>query len=112
MQKASTLELLVQTNFNPAGDAVFCDAAWKPDPNSPAGINVFIQMGDNQHCRHLFVSALSPPASTPLQVESFGLLLATKLAEILQLQGPQFCSDFLVLAAANTTDDITMAPGH
>jgi hypothetical protein len=78
VQKASTLELSVQTNFNPAGDAVFCDAAWEPDPNSqpaPAGIGVFIQqMGDNQHCRHLFVSALSPPASTPwLRLSAFFL---------------------------------------
>jgi hypothetical protein len=50
--------------------------------------------------------------STPLQAEAFGLLLATKLAEILQLQGPQFYTDCLVLASAAATDDITMALGH
>uniref|UniRef100_A0ACD5Z4N3 Uncharacterized protein n=1 Tax=Avena sativa TaxID=4498 RepID=A0ACD5Z4N3_AVESA len=115
VRRASTLELSVQSNSNTAGDVVFCDAAWKSGPASqeaPAGIGVFIQTGGVQHCKHLFVSALSPPASTPLQAEAFGLLLATKLAEILQLRGPQFYMDCLVLASAVTTDDITKTPGH
>jgi hypothetical protein len=67
---------------------------------------------DNQHCRHLHVAALSPPASSPLQAEAFGLLLATKLAELLRLQEPQFYTDCLVLASAAATEDITKAPGH
>jgi hypothetical protein len=115
VQQASALQISVRTISDHAGDAVFCDAAWKPDPNSqqaPVGIGIFIQMESNLHCIHLFVSALSPPTSTPLQAEAFGLLLATKLADILQLQGPQFYTDCLVLTSAAASEDITMASEH
>jgi hypothetical protein len=45
----------------------------------------FTYMATNIH-----VSALSPSASSPLQAETFGLLLAMKLADILQVQDPIF----------------------
>lgn len=98
-----------------AGDAIFCDAAWKTDQNAhptPASIGIFIQVESNQHFKRLYVSALSPPASSPLQAEAFGLILATKLAEILQLQEPVFYTDCSVLASAAAASNIMNAPSH
>jgi hypothetical protein len=115
LQHAPPLQHSVQTTSINAGEAVFCDAAWNPDPSpqqARAGIVIFIQMGnDNQHCRNLHVAALSPPASSPLQAEAFGLLFATKLAKFLQLQEPQFYTDCLVLASAAATEDIIKTSG-
>jgi hypothetical protein len=64
-------------------------------------MGVFIQVEYNQHIQQLHVSALSPSASSPLQAETFGLMLATRLAEILKIQDPHFtdCS-MLALAAS------------
>jgi hypothetical protein len=83
------------------GNVIYCDAAWKRktgEDTSRAGLGVIIHMLDNQHLRQLHVSALSPPASSPLQAETFGLLLATKLADLLQIQDPYFYTDSSVLA--------------
>jgi hypothetical protein len=55
---------------------------------------------------------MSPPASSPLQAEMFGFLLATKLANILQLQEPRFYTDNSVLASAAAATNIVPAPGH
>jgi hypothetical protein len=69
-------------------------------------------MKDNQHLKQLHVSALSPPVSTPLQAETYGLLLATRLADILQIQEPHFYSDCLVLTSAARSQTVFDAPGH
>ena len=69
-------------------------------------------MEHNEHCKQLYVSAMSPPALSPLQAETFGLLLATKLAEILQLQDPRFYTDNSVLASASAASDIIATSSH
>ena len=69
-------------------------------------------MQGNQHLKQLHVSALSPPASSPLQAETYGLLLATKLAHLLQVQDPHFYTDCLVLASAAAEPSVFAAPGH
>jgi ribonuclease HI len=101
------------------GNVIYCDAAWERQAGaqsgadkSRAGIGVIIHMQDNQHLQQLHVSALSPPASSPLQAETYGLLLATKLAEILQIQDPYFYTDSLVLASAAASPTVFKAPGH
>jgi hypothetical protein len=66
---------------------------------------------NNQHFKKLYVSALSPPTSSPLQAEAFGLVLATKLAEILQPE-PYFYMDCSILASAAATSNIMSEPGH
>jgi hypothetical protein len=53
--------------------------------SSSAGIGVILQLEDNEHCQQLHVSALSPPVSSPLQAEAYGLLLATKIVDILHI---------------------------
>uniref|UniRef100_N1R525 Uncharacterized protein n=1 Tax=Aegilops tauschii TaxID=37682 RepID=N1R525_AEGTA len=97
----------------PTGDAIFCDASWKTDQNAhptPAGIDIFIEVESNQHFKQLYVSALSPPATSLLEAKAFGLLLATKLAEILQLQEPVFYTDCSVLASTAAASNIMNAP--
>ena len=76
-----------------------------------AGLGVIISMPNNQHLQQLHVSALSPPASSPLQAEAYGLLLATMLADILQVQGPHFYTDCSVLALAARSPTLFTAPG-
>ena len=78
------------------GNAIYCDAAWERHTGaekSIAGLGFIIHIQDNQHLQELHISAISPPASSPLQAETYGLLLATKLADILQVQDPHFYTD-------------------
>ena len=49
--------------------------------HSPASIDVMIQLGGNDHCQQLQVSAMSSPVSSSLQAEAYGLLLATMIAD-------------------------------
>jgi hypothetical protein len=93
-----------------AGTIIFCDAAWT-SATEKTGIGVVINMQDNQHCQQLHVSALAPPASSPLQAEAYGLHLAANLADLLHLQEPLFHTDCSILASAAATDIFT-APGH
>uniref|UniRef100_A0ACD5WTH1 Uncharacterized protein n=1 Tax=Avena sativa TaxID=4498 RepID=A0ACD5WTH1_AVESA len=55
---------------------------------------------------------MSPPASSPLQAETFSLMLATRLAENLNIQNPHFLTDCSVLATAAKMTNIFSAPGH
>jgi hypothetical protein len=98
-----------------AGNAIFSDAAWEKQQDSAtsqAGLGVIIHFKENQHLCQLHVSALSPPASSPLQAEAYGLLLATKLADLLQVQDPRFYTDCSVLASAATATTVFAAQGH
>ena len=115
LQPTQPVTTIVQVTSNFAGEAIFCDAAWKLSEgahSAPAGIGIFIQMENNQHCKHIYISAMSPPASSPLQAEAFGLLLATKLADMLQLQEPRFYTDSSILASAAAASNIIAAPSH
>jgi hypothetical protein len=115
LQQLNSLGPAVQTPSNLVGVTIFCDAAWNLQESAQmaqAGIGVFIKMEHNIHCKHLYISARSPPASSPLQAEAFGLWLATMLAEILQIQEPQFFTDSSILASAAAATNIITAPGH
>jgi hypothetical protein len=97
------------------GQRIFCDAAWTMEENmqsSPAGIGVIIQFEDNEHCKQLHISAMSPPVTSSLQAEAYGLLLATILAGILNIQEPHYYTDCLVLASAATKKSIFKEAGH
>jgi hypothetical protein len=105
----------VQGSDFPAGNAIFSDAAWEKQQDSTtsqAGLGVIIHFQENQHLHQLHVSVLSPPASSPLQAETYGLLLATKLADLLQVQDPHFYTDCSVLASAATATTVFAAQGH
>uniref|UniRef100_A0ACD5WFD3 Uncharacterized protein n=1 Tax=Avena sativa TaxID=4498 RepID=A0ACD5WFD3_AVESA len=98
-----------------AGNTIFCDEAWENTTRtetSQAGLGIVITMRNNHHLKELHVSALSPPASSPLQAETYGLLLATKLAHLLQVHDPHFYTDCLVLALAAREPSVFAAPGH
>lgn len=115
LQQLSSLGPAAQTLSNLTGVAIFCDAAWKLEQGAQtaqAGIGIFIKMEHLTHCNQLYISARSPPAFSPLQAEAFGLLLATKLAEVLQLQEPYFYTDSSILASAAAATNIITAPGH
>jgi hypothetical protein len=108
-------EALIRIPSNLACNSIFCDAAWKLQQghsSAPAGIGIFIQMEHGQHCKHLYVSAMSPTASSALQAEAFGLVLATKIADLLNLQEPHFYTDSSILASAAAATSIVNAPGH
>jgi hypothetical protein len=98
-----------------SGNANFCDAAWEKSARTErtqAGLGVIITIKDNQKLKQLHVLALSPSASSPLQVETYGLLLATRLADILQIQEPHFYSDCLLLTSAARSQTAFDALGH
>jgi hypothetical protein len=108
-------ETMPQVPSGPQEDAIFCDAAWKLEQNTasaPAGIGIFIQMEHNEHCKQMYISAMSPPALSPLQAEAYGLELATKIAEFLKLREPRYYTDSSVLASAAAASNIAEAPGH
>jgi hypothetical protein len=51
------------------GNVIYCNAAWERQAmanKSRAGIGVIIHMQNNQHLQQMHVSALSPPAFSPL----------------------------------------------
>jgi ribonuclease HI len=98
-----------------AGCSIFCDAAWKLDGNAqqaPAGIGIYIQVDNNQHFKQLHIAAMSPPAASPLQAEALALVLATKLATVIQVQEPKYFTDSAILAQAASTKCILSAPSH
>ena len=107
--------VLQQDPFSIAGNVICTDAAWKCGSNqdsAPAGIGIIIQIQDNQHCQQIHIAALSPPAHSPLQAEAYGLLLASKLADLLHIQEPHFFTDCSILKSAASTTSILNAPGH
>ena len=79
---------------------------------SQAGLGIVIIMQGHQHLKQLHVSALSPPASSPLQAEAYGLLLATKLVQLFQVQDPHFYTDCLLLVSAAREQSVFAALGH
>lgn len=94
-----------------AGTIILCDAAWSSSTEK-VGIGVIFNLQDNRHCQQLHISALAPPASSPLQAEAYGLHLAAKMAELLHIQEPFFQTDSSVLASAAAAPDVFNAPGH
>jgi hypothetical protein len=115
LQQLNSSGPVIHTTSNLEGVTIFCDAAWKLQQDArtaQAGIGIFIKTEHIGHCNQLYISARSPPASSPLQAEAFGLLLATKVAEILQLQQPHFYTDSSILATAAAATNIVTAPGH
>lgn len=76
------------------------------------GIGVIIQLEGNQHCQQIHVSATSPPVSSPLEAEAYGLLLAVKLADTLSIQEPNFYTDCSVLASSAASTSIFKEAGH
>ena len=92
-----------------AGSVIFSDAAWELQPgqtSATTGIGIFMQI-DNQHARHIYVSAKSPLVSSALQAEAYGLLLSHKLADLLHIQDPTFYSDASVLVTIAREANIT-----
>ena len=103
----------VQALSDITGRIICRDAAWKMELNkqpTQAGIGVYIKLENNQHCEHIYIAALSPPTISPLQAEAFAFTFATKIADGLRLQQPQFFTDCKVLATALASEDILAAP--
>jgi hypothetical protein len=116
-QTGSTIQVWEpqQDPFNYAGNAICCDAAWKNADNqspTPVGIGIVIQVQESHHCKQIHIAALSRPAHSPLQAEAFGLLLALKVADLFNIQYPQFFTDCSTLELAAKATSILHAPGH
>ena len=71
-----------------------------------------MQLGGDQTCSQLCISAISPPVSSAIQDEAFSLLLATHLAGLLQLQRATFLTDSATLAKATAAQNLHLTPGH
>jgi hypothetical protein len=54
----------------------------------------------------------SPLSSTGGTAEAYGLLLASKVADLLHIQEPHFFTDCSILESAASTTSILSAPGH
>jgi hypothetical protein len=81
---------------------IFSDAAWTPSSDGQlqqAGLGIHIKLC-HHHASSIYVAALSPPVGSPLQAEAYGLLLAVKVAQALQLQDAFFLTDSQVLTSA------------
>jgi hypothetical protein len=100
---------------NISGWIIFSDAAWSPGVDGQpvhAGLGIYMKIGGDRPCSQICISAISPPVSSAIQAEAFGLLLAIKLAYILQIQQATFLTDNATLAKAASTREILHAPGH
>jgi hypothetical protein len=53
--------------------------------DAQAGIGVVIMLPEKSHCSKIHVAAMSPPATSALQAEAFGLQLAIAISEVLNL---------------------------
>ncbi|CAM0958575.1 unnamed protein product [Alopecurus aequalis] len=98
-----------------SGSIIFSDASWSPAFDGqpvPAGLGIYMQLHGDRPCSNVSISAISPPASSAIQAEAFGLLLAVKLAEMLHIHQPTFLTDKATLATATATQDLLRAPGH
>jgi hypothetical protein len=60
----------------------------------------------------LFISASSAPVTLVLQAEASALLLAIRIAELLQIHEPHMLTDNSTLATAAAAGDIMESPGH
>jgi hypothetical protein len=58
------------------------------------------------------MSAASPPVTSPLQEEAHDLLLAARLAGLLQLQEVTFFTNCAVLVKAVAFSNVLTSPGH
>jgi hypothetical protein len=112
LQQGYHLAPMVQIPPSFAGQAIFCDAAWKLQQgahSAPAGVGIYVQMEHNEHCKHIYISAMSPLVSSPLQAETFGLHLTTKLANELQIHEPHFYMANSVFTSAAAATNIVSA---
>ena len=107
-QQRSTLD---NQALQEAGHVLFSDAAWSVAPAplpKQAGLGVFVQL-QGHHAASIYISARSPPVSSPIEAEAFGLLLAVKVADCLHLQDPLFKTDSSVLVQASERQDVSSA---
>ena len=78
----------------------------------PAGLGIYMQIRSDRPCSQVSISAISPSASSAIQAEAFGLLLAVKLAEVLHIHEATFLTENATLATAAAARDLLHAPGH
>ena len=100
---------------NLSGPIVYSDVAWSLGSEggpAVAGLGIFIQFPGDRQCKHLCISAISPPATSAIQAEAFGIMLATKMAEMLQLQQITLLTDNATLASTLAANRLILAPGH
>jgi hypothetical protein len=76
------------------------------------GMDATLQLSVMCRLGIFIISAISPPATSALRAETFGLLLAANLVHHLQLQNVTFFTDCAILAKAAATRNIIENPGH
>lgn len=90
---------------------VYCDAAYNRNVDaSIAGLGVYLH--DPVRNIKLFVSAISTDASSALQVEAQGLLLAVRMVQLMEWRRVCFLSDCKTLVDVVVTDDLLSRSGH
>jgi hypothetical protein len=88
------------------GSKIFSDAAWKPKKNLKAGeteitgLGVYCQILQDNLKATILLQASTGKTPSPLHAEALGLLLATKIAQLLKVNQITFLTDNLQLARA------------
>uniref|UniRef100_A0ACD5VTL4 Uncharacterized protein n=1 Tax=Avena sativa TaxID=4498 RepID=A0ACD5VTL4_AVESA len=95
----------------PPGAVIYCNAAYNRDVDaSTAGLGVYLH--DPVRNIKLFVSAISTDASSALQAEAQGLLLAVWVVQLMEWRRVCFLSDSKTLVDAVATDNLLSRSGH
>jgi hypothetical protein len=91
------------------GTKIFSDAAWKNKESfryggcsscNGASIRVYCQIQEANYSAIVLIQAPTPHAPSVIQAEAEALLLAARIASILQLQEATFLADNATLARA------------
>jgi hypothetical protein len=114
-QMTSFAGTMIGDIFNISGSVIFSDAAWSPGLDGQpvlAGLGIYMRILGDRPCSQVSILAISPPASSAIQAEAFGLLFAFKLAEMLNIHQATFLTDNATLVTTAATQDLLHAPGH
>lgn len=99
----------INTDLGIVGPKMYSDAAWKTrrSPGTAGsmvtGLGIFCQFQEERCSTNILIQASISTALSSLQAEAFALLLAARVAALLQLQQVTFLTDNLSLAKAAST---------
>uniref|UniRef100_A0ACD5ZE21 Uncharacterized protein n=1 Tax=Avena sativa TaxID=4498 RepID=A0ACD5ZE21_AVESA len=99
----------IMTDLTIQGPKIYSDAAWKTNKSPGAegrattGLGVFCDLKQGLHPTIVLIQASTELAPSALQAEATGLLLAAKIANLLQIQHVTFLTDNMSVARAAAT---------
>jgi hypothetical protein len=97
---------VIKSDLQVQGSKIFSDAAWKTKKNlsskekETTGLGVYCQIQQDNLKATVLLQATAGRTPSPLHAEALGLLLAAKIAQIMQVNQITFLTDNLMLAKA------------